>query len=136
MSPYRDVVASRFQLPASTFQHVAGMPPRREAGSRKPAAESRQRNSLLIDYAEDFFLAHDQVLLAIELDLLAGVLAEEHGVAFLDVERRHLAVLLDFALADGNHLALLRFFLGGVGDDDAPDLLLAFLEALHDHAIV
>ena len=89
-----------------------------------------------VDDAEDFFLAHDEVLLAVDLDLLAGVLAEQDGVAFLDVERRDLAVLLDLALADGDDLALLRLFLGGVGDDDAADLLFAFFDALHDDAVV
>ena len=77
-----------------------------------------------------------EVLLAIELDFLAGVLAEQNGVAFLDVERRHLAVLLDLALADRDHLALLRLFLGRVRDDDAADLLLALFDARHDHAVV
>ena len=38
--------------------------------------------------AEDFVLAHDEVFLAIELDFLAGVLAEQDEVAGLDVERR------------------------------------------------
>ena len=85
---------------------------------------------------EDFVLAHDQVLLAVDLDLLAGVLAEEDRVACLDVERRDLAVLLDLALADGDDLALLRLLLGGVGDDDPADLLLAFFDALHDDAVV
>ena len=86
--------------------------------------------------AEDLFLAHDQVFLAVDLDLLAGVLAEEDRVAFLDVERRDLAVLLDLALADRDHLALLRLFLGRVRDDDAADLLFALFDALHDHAVV
>ena len=38
--------------------------------------------------------------------------------------------------ADGEDLALLRFLFRGVGDDDAPDLLLAFLNALNDDAVV
>ena len=37
---------------------------------------------------------------------------------------------------DGDDLALLRLFLGGVGDDDPADLLLAFLDALNDDAVV
>ena len=85
---------------------------------------------------EDLVLAHDEVLLAVDLDLLAGVLAEQDRVAVLDVERLTLAVVLDLAVADGDHLALLRLFLGGVGDDDPADLLLAFLEALDDDAVV
>ena len=42
----------------------------------------------VVDDGEDFVFAHDEVFLAIELDFLAGVLAEQDGVAGLDVERR------------------------------------------------
>src|SRR5688500_327107 len=91
---------------------------------------------LALHDAENFFLTHDEEFLAIKLDLLSGVLAEENRVANLDVERRHLAVLLDLALARGDDLALLRLFLGGVGDDDAADFLFAFFEARDDDAVV
>ena len=47
-----------------------------------------------------------------------------------------LAVVLDLAGAGGDHLALLRFFFGGVGDDDSADPLFAFVEALDDDAVV
>ena len=43
--------------------------------------------SLPIEDREHFVLAHDEVFLAIELDLLPGVLAEQNRVARLDVER-------------------------------------------------
>src|SRR5688500_1863579 len=38
---------------------------------------------LLVDDCQDFVLAHDEVLLTIELDFLAGILAEEDDVARL-----------------------------------------------------
>ena len=85
---------------------------------------------------EHFVFAHDQVLLAIELDFLTRVLAEQDEVAGLDIERRARAVILDFAIAGGNHFALLRLFLGGVGDDDPADLLFAFLDALNNDAVM
>src|SRR5689334_11146171 len=91
---------------------------------------------LFRDDAEDLFFAHDQVLLAIELDLLAGVLAEEHRVAFLHIERRDLAVLLDLALADRDDLTLLRLLLGRIRDDDPADFLFPFFDASNDDAIV
>jgi hypothetical protein len=59
-----------------------------------------------------------------ELDLLPGILSEEDEVAGLDVERDPLAVVLRLAVSGGDDLALLRLFLGGVGDDDPADLLL------------
>ena len=37
---------------------------------------------------------------------------------------------------DGEDLALLRLFLGGVGDDDPADFLFAFLDAADDDAVV
>src|SRR6266481_2114602 len=47
---------------------------------------------LRFDDAEDVLLAEDQVLLAVELDFVACVLAEEDTVALLDVGRDDLAV--------------------------------------------
>ena len=46
------------------------------------------------------------------------------------------AVVLDFAVADGDDFALLRFFLGGIGDDDSADFLFPFLDALNEDAVV
>src|SRR5687767_7280234 len=91
---------------------------------------------LLRDDAEDFFLAHDEIFLAVHLDFLARIFAEQDGVAFFHVERRDLAVLLDLAFADRDHLPLLRLFLGRVRDDDAADLLLALFNPQHDYAVV
>src|SRR5437867_621112 len=54
----------------------------------------------------------------------------------VDVRPLACAVVLDLAGACGNHPALLRLFLGRVGDDDPADLLFAFLEALDDEAVV
>ena len=56
---------------------------------------------------------------AIELDLGARPLAVDHLVADLDAERQQAAVFQPLALADRDHLALHRLFLGGVGNDDA-----------------
>src|SRR5205814_10508666 len=91
---------------------------------------------LLFDLSQHLFLTHDEVLVAVNLDFLAGVLAEQDDVARLDVERRDLAVLFDFALASGDDLALLGLFLGGIGDDDPADFLFAFFEALNNDAVV
>ena len=72
----------------------------------------------LLEHGEDVVLTHDHVLFAIEVDLRAGVLAEEDLVALLDVERRDVAVLVDLAVADGDNFAFLRLFFGSVGNDD------------------
>src|SRR3954463_11132388 len=94
------------------------------------------KRDLLLDDAEDVFLAHHQVLFAFDLDVGPGVLREEHAIADLDVERTDLAILEDLAVADRDDLALDRLFLGGVRDDDAALGLLFLLHALDDHAIL
>ena len=93
-------------------------------------------NGLLFDNAEDVVLAHHQILFAFDLDLGAGVLAEEDPVAYLDVHPQHLAVLGHLPLADGDDLALLGFLLGGVGDDEASGGLGLFLDPFDDDAIM
>src|ERR1043165_1043853 len=83
-------------------------------------------------HGEDVVLADEDVLLTVELDLGAGVLAEEQGVADLDLERPDLAVLEHLAVADGHDLALDRLLLGGVRDDEPTFGLGLRLETL-DH---
>src|SRR5690606_21963937 len=80
-------------------------------------------------------LLHDQELLAIELDLGAAPLAEQHAVADLDVERDDLAGLVAGARPDGDDLALLGLLLGRVGNDDAARGLLFRVDPL-DHDTV
>src|SRR6266446_6534411 len=91
---------------------------------------------LLLDDAEDVFLAHHQMLLAVDLDLGAGVLREQHAVARLDVQGAHLSVLEDLPVSDGDDLALDGLLLGGIRDDDATLRLLFLLHALDDHAVL
>src|SRR3970040_1411501 len=82
--------------------------------------------SPLLKDAEDVLLAEDQVLLVVQRHFGSRVLAEQDLVAGLDVEGDLLAVLVDLAVADGDHLALLGLFLGAVRNDDAalPGFLL------------
>ena len=75
--------------------------------------------SLLGDDGEHIALAHHEVLRALVLNLRASILAiKHHVVGFQD----HLLVLR--TLADGNHLAALRFLFGGVGNNDSTHFLL------------
>ena len=50
---------------------------------------------------------------------LAGILAEQHAVTDFHVEREQSAVFENFAVADGENLALIRLFGSCIGDDDA-----------------
>src|SRR4051812_23526887 len=74
---------------------------------------SREQVALLLflgpafDDPQHFVFAHDDVFLAIELDLLAGILAEEDRVASCDVQGNALAVVLGFAAPGRDDFALL-----------------------------
>src|SRR2546422_3091394 len=89
-----------------------------------------------VNDGQHFILAHDEVVLAIELDLLARVLAEEDQIARLHIAGHALAVVFHFAVARGDDLALLRLLFGRVRDDDPADFLLAFFKAPNNDPIV
>src|SRR3978361_374169 len=77
-----------------------------------------------------------QKILSVDLDLGAGPFAEQDAVTGPHVERYDFAGFVAGAGTDGDDLALLRFFLGGVRDDDAALGLLLAVEAAQQHAIV
>src|SRR3954468_9307334 len=71
----------------------------------------------LLEHAHDVAFLHDQQLVAVELDLGAGPLAEKHPVTDLDAHRRQVALVAAGTLANRQDLALHRLLLGGVGND-------------------
>ena len=94
------------------------------------------RGSVLLDHGHDVFFAHHQQLLAVDLDGLAGVLAEEHLVTDLDGQRTGLAVITDLAVADGQHFTLVGLLGGIFRQHDAGSGLALVVEALDDDAVV
>src|SRR6266850_5920912 len=83
------------------------------------------RGPFSADHSEDFVLAHDHVLHFVDLDLGAGILAHQHAIADLHLERNPVAVLIETAGPHPNHLALEGLLLGRVRyDDPTLDLLL------------
>src|SRR4051812_834912 len=88
-----------------------------------------------IDSQHVVFL-HDQVVHAVEFDVLPGVLAEQDGVARLHVHCDTLALVVHLAGARGDNRAPLRFFFRGIRNDDPADLLFTFFEALNEEPIV
>ena len=82
------------------------------------------------DDAHDVALLHDQKFLAVDLDLSARPLAEQHAVTNLDVDRDKLAGFVAAARTNGGDFALRRLFLGRVGNDDAASGLLIGLDTL------
>ena len=71
------------------------------------------------DDRQHVILFHDEILVAVEFDLLAGILAEQNLIARLDVERPSVCRPSRLPAAGGEDRASLRLFLGAVGDDDA-----------------
>ncbi|SBT10202.1 conserved hypothetical protein [Candidatus Accumulibacter aalborgensis] len=92
--------------------------------------------ALRLDDAHDVFLAHDQQLVAIDLDGLASVLAEQDAVTHLDGEGTNSAVFEHLAIADGADFALIGLFSGGIGDDNTGCGLALFFKTFNDHAIM
>src|SRR5262249_9542217 len=89
-----------------------------------------------VEHAHDVALLHDQEFDAIELDLGAGPLAEQHPVADLQVDRDELAGLIAPTGADGDDLALRRFSLRRTGNNDPAGALLFSVDALDDDTVV
>src|SRR5262249_15383990 len=85
---------------------------------------------------EHLILTKDGVLLVVNFDFGSRILADEDRVALLDVELDPLPLIVELPLADGHDFGLLRFLLGGVGDDDAAAHGLLGLLAPDDDAIV
>src|SRR5437660_8611982 len=90
----------------------------------------------LLENGEDVVLAHDQILLVVDLHLGAGVLPEQDLVPGLHIERDLLALIGDLAVTYGDHLTLLGLLLRRVRDDDPTLLDLFLLEPLHQKPIV
>src|ERR1700712_5455136 len=106
---------------------------------RRPAwarSETLRAKGLLLDDGEEVFFAHHEQLVAVDLDGLAAVLAEQHAIADLDVQGDEHTLVVALARADGQDFALIRLFGGGVGDDDARGGLGFLFQALDDNTVV
>src|ERR1700733_4181456 len=88
------------------------------------------------DHAHDVGFLHDQKLIAVELDLGAGPLAEQHAVAGLEVHNNELAVLVAAARSDGDDFAFLRFFFHGIRNDNAAFGPLVGLNPFDDDSVM
>src|SRR5215471_12457375 len=92
--------------------------------------------SCSVEHGENVVLAEDQVLGAVDLDLVARVLGEQDLVARLHLELAQRTVLLNLAVADGDDERLLRLLLRRVGDVEPAGGLLLFVDALDENAVV
>src|ERR1700730_8315399 len=92
-------------------------------------------SSKLSNDSEDIVLAHNQVVLTVNLDLGAAVFGEEDFVADFDVEFDLLAIVVELASTDGCDSAFLRLLFRRVGNDDVSLLDFFLFERLNQHAI-
>src|SRR6266446_1548653 len=86
-------------------------------------------------FHQDFLLAEDQILLVVDLDVVAGVLAEQDPVTHLYVERDTMA-LYNLAGSGSYNLALMRLFFGRVRDDDAAFRGFFLFQPAYKHAVM
>src|SRR6476646_6894536 len=91
--------------------------------------QSRARATRLDD-RQNVRLAENEVLISLDGDLGATVLPVEHLVADLHFHRNSL-VLLEAARSNGDDLALLRLFLGGIGDVETTTHRFRLFQRLH-----
>src|SRR2546430_1883423 len=87
------------------------------------------------NFCESVRLAKDQHLVGTDLDLRSAVLAEDDLVILGDVHGNMLPVFVPGTGTYGEDAAALRLLLCRVGQHDAADGLLLFLEDFHDQAV-
>src|SRR6266849_4165202 len=87
------------------------------------------------DLCEDVRLPKDQHLVGTDLDLRSAVLAEDDLVILGDVHGNVLPVFVPATGTYGENAAALRLLLCRVGQHDAADGLLLFLQDLDDQAV-
>src|ERR1700720_1232393 len=83
----------------------------------------------------DVVLAHDQVVLTVDLDLAAAIFGEGDFVADCDIQFDLLAIVVELGSADGNDGPLLRLLFRHIGNDDISLLDFFLFERLNQHAI-
>src|SRR5215471_339955 len=87
------------------------------------------------DLGEHVRLAEDQIVLRADLDLGPAVLGEDNLVAFRQVHRDELSVVVPGARADCEDAAALRLLLRGIRKHDAARRRLFLFEDLDDEAV-
>src|SRR5580692_3590396 len=91
---------------------------------------------LLLHHGHDVFFAHHEQFVAVDLDGLACVLAEQDAVTNFHVEGDLCAFVVTLARADCQNFALIRLFCCGFGDHDARRSLGFLIQTFDDHAIM
>ena len=89
----------------------------------------------LFEDGQDVVGGQELVFLAVNFDFRAAVFAAQDAVALLDFKRHFLVVVVGFAGAERDDEALGRFFLGGIGNDDAALFGFLLFDGFHEDAV-
>ena len=87
---------------------------------------------LAFEDGHDVFFTHHEQLLAIDLDLGAGILTEQHTVADFYIHGSHCTAFKDFAVAHCHHFTPDGLLSGGIRDNDATSRAAFFFDATDD----
>src|SRR5271156_6204991 len=87
------------------------------------------------ELCQDFVFFENEKFLIVNFDFVAAVFAKQNPVAGFYVERNPLA-FFDSSCPNGDDFALLRLFLGRVGNDDAALHGLFLFQPPNQHAVV
>ena len=85
---------------------------------------------------ENDLVVLNEQFLALDLDGLTGIFAEQYAVANLDIHGNQLAAVVPLAGADGEDFTLIRLFCGGIGNHNAGRGLAFFFHAPDNYAIM
>src|ERR1039457_201585 len=131
----RRAISSKRSCLAMTLLSFQGECRRGCAGRDRRVRASKPDLPSALDHRENVLVADDQQVLAVKLEVRAGVLRVEDLVARAQVDLLALAVIEDPARANRDHGSLLRLLLGGVRDHD-PTLCHLFAgHGPNDHAV-
>src|SRR6202022_3507442 len=125
-------IALRRSPKPGAFTAATLSPPR----SRLTSSRLRGGAGVSFDYAQNVGFLQDQPVFAIDDPLGACPFAKHHMVPHLAPERANRAGLVTDARADSKHLALDRFFLCCIGNDDAAGRLLLGFDSFHQNPVV
>ena len=102
---------------------------------KRPGNEGSRGTILLLDDRQHVVFAHDDVLVAVNLDFGARILAHKNAVALFHFHGNALTIFIKTARTDGHDFALLGLLFGRIrNDDSAPDGLTGFL-ALDENTV-
>src|SRR6478672_9746756 len=88
------------------------------------------------EHPHDVGLLHDEEFIAIDLHFCARPFAAHHPIARFEIDRKQLAGFVTAARANGDNLALLGLFLGGVRNDNSALRFLFAFKAAKDDAVM